>query len=148
MTHHQVKHLGRRNFVCSQSDCGRAFGYKHLLQRHTVKVHDSGAHEHTSGEEETNADSTLSQLEIDYITGKAYADRSQKRLSAKARLLSCPYPFLNDLLPGLPSPEAGGRKCEYTFGRAYDFRRHLASEHKVHVEKTVLDCWVQKNRHH
>ena len=32
-----MTHLGRRDFACPA--CGRAFGYKHLLQRHAAKAH-------------------------------------------------------------------------------------------------------------
>ena len=38
-THHAVVHLGRRAFTCAVPECGAAFGYKHLLQRHAARVH-------------------------------------------------------------------------------------------------------------
>ncbi|ELR11015.1 zinc finger, c2h2 type domain containing protein [Acanthamoeba castellanii str. Neff] len=38
-THMKVVHDGLRTFVCEEPGCGKAFGYKHLLQRHTLAKH-------------------------------------------------------------------------------------------------------------
>ena len=32
-------HAGARDFVCAARGCGKAYGYKHLLQRHVARVH-------------------------------------------------------------------------------------------------------------
>ena len=36
--------------------------------------------------------------------------------------------------------------CEHVFGRAYDLRRHLSSEHGLAVEKEVVDAWAEDRR--
>lgn len=158
-----MTHLGRRDFACPT--CGRAFGYKHLLQRHTAKAHpaepaspesgsESGA-EHSTDEEDhaktPKGKDTATPFSIDFITGAAYDARSQARLSSGSRSLQCPFP---DLPPSLccsddaeraaaPSSVDGGPRCLYVFSRAYDLRRHLLAEHKLEPEREVVDEWVR-----
>jgi len=36
--------------------------------------------------------------------------------------------------------------CEHVFGRAYDLRRHLLSEHGLAVEKGDVDAWAEDQR--
>ncbi|KZT74734.1 hypothetical protein DAEQUDRAFT_700735 [Daedalea quercina L-15889] len=117
-THHNVTHLGHRDFACSA--CGRTFGYKHLLQRHTAKAHaaipassESGSEADTgSGDSRDAQDSTDEDgdsdgqadvskttksavtLSIGFITGAAYDARSQARLNSNTRSLQCPFPNL------------------------------------------------------
>ncbi|CAG8657976.1 13759_t:CDS:2, partial [Acaulospora colombiana] len=37
--HYNVTHLQKRDFVCDVAGCEKEFGYKHLLQRHSAKIH-------------------------------------------------------------------------------------------------------------
>lgn len=149
-THNKVTHLGRRDFVCPHNTCGKAFGYKHLLQRHLSKLHCSGDTLPTGVDHEDDAsseeDPTLDQqLDIDHITGRAYAVRAQQKL-ASSRALRCPHPDLRSLVSVVAAAEHGQGQCDYVFTRAYDLRRHLRSEHKEEIEKEVVDNWVRLAR--
>ena len=168
-THHAITHLGKRDFVCTVDGCGRAFGYKHILQRHQARGHGNGrAEDDEDAEQHTDADSESSDGEgsrtrpkkrkarhatshdtsiIDEITGVAYAKRSA---SGQAPL-KCPHPTME----GLPSASpAGGENlwgedaapCEYVFGRAYDLRRHLGAVHGISLDKEVVGAWARKER--
>ena len=168
-THHAITHLGKRDFVCTADGCGRAFGYKHLLQRHQARGHDNDrAEDEEDVEQHTDADSESSDGErpqtrprrrktqhaashstsiIDEITGVAYAKRSADGQA----LLKCPHPTME----GLPSTFPAGRQnlwgedaasCEYVFGRAYDLRRHLRAVHGISLDKDVVDVWARKER--
>ena len=85
-------------------------------------------------------------MDIDGITGRSYLERNSKI----KRPLRCPYPnlppgFVADRdaeLAVLCSPPL----CEHIFGRAYDLRRHLTSEHGLAVEKGVVDAWAEAQR--
>lgn len=161
-----MTHLGRRDFACTA--CGRAFGYKHLLQRHAAKAHpaspapsdpprgDDGdsADEEDHGADEAGASSgrePATTFSIDFITGAAYDARAQARLSSGARSLRCPFP---DLPPSFRCGEedgeeaaapstSGGAQCLYVFSRAYDLRRHLLAEHGLELEREVVDKWIR-----
>ncbi|CCM00919.1 uncharacterized protein FIBRA_02965 [Fibroporia radiculosa] len=143
-THHSVTHLGRRDFICPDSDCQRAFGYKHLLQRHVAKVHalpHSNEDRSDSDEESGDSDALMeSPSGIDFITGNAYAIRSQTLLS-NANSLRCPYPSWPDYASDAPS--GSNTICQYVFSRAYDLRRHMLSEHGRQIQKGVVDAWVR-----
>ncbi|KAF9821931.1 hypothetical protein IEO21_00361 [Rhodonia placenta] len=155
-THLRVAHLGRRDFVCPQLSCGRTFGYKHLLQRHTAKAHpvdppNSDGPDESDGSEGESSDAdpdAQPAFSIDLITGNAYSARSQAQLITTKKL-QCPYPNLPAMLAIEPaathSTSSGSQvaKCSYVFSRAYDFRRHLLSEHGLKVEKERTDRWVR-----
>ena len=151
-THNKVTHLGRRDFVCPHESCKRAFGYKHLLQRHLGKLHKAAADtsqrrpkddDETSAGEAVPAPSRLERsLDIDEVTGKAYAERAQQRLTSP-RALQCPFLKLHGLTTTEAGSEHGGRRCEYVFTRAYDLRRHLRSEHGEEIDKHRADTWVK-----
>lgn len=152
-THNKVTHLGRRDFVCPHDACGKSFGYKHLLHRHLSKLHCSDDtpptrvdHEDDAADASSEEDLTLDrQLDIDHITGKAYAVRAQQKL-ASLRTLRCPHPDLRSLVSTVAVVEHGQGQCEYVFTRAYDLRRHLRSEHKEEIEKDAVDNWVRLAR--
>lgn len=85
-------------------------------------------------------------MDIDGITGRSYLERNTKIRNA----LRCPHPHV-------PSAFVSGRDsessisdsvvpCEHVFGRAYDLRRHLLSEHGLAVEKRVVDAWAAVGR--
>jgi len=159
--HHNVNHLGRRDFICPRADCQRAFGYKHLLQRHMAKLHrphatsssenedsgafDEGLHPGVGHQVQASSGQTLS---IDFITGTSYTSRSREQLKAGG-MLRCPYPdvpavFLpSGEMPGASGPSMQYGTCEYVFSRAYDLRRHLRAEHAIEVDKDVVDAWVK-----
>ena len=145
--HHNVNHLGRRDFVCPHEYCGRSFGYKHLLQRHLAKLHKAGSSDAESSddsEERGGGDNALQQaqgLRVDDITGMAYSKRAKEQL-ASSRTLSCPFPSLHGLVCDEAVAGDSGTRCEYVFTRAYDFRRHLRSEHNLELEKDKVDSWV------
>jgi general transcription factor IIIA len=155
MTHHNVTHLGRRDHICPHEDCNRAFGYKHLLQRHLAKVHSTHTGESDSAEatdeedeETTPTNKTVQRMDIDTITGMSYTSKANERLTA-SKALQCPHPYLGALvsMTGSGDLEMAGsstsRICEYVFSRAYDLRRHLRTEHEVDVEKDKVDEWVK-----
>lgn len=93
-------------------------------------------------------------MEIDFITGSAYAARAQESLK-QATKLQCPFPHLPPLLSpkdlsenaARPTPTASSSKrqnvCQYVFSRAYDLRRHLRAEHGVSTEREKVDEWVR-----
>lgn len=154
--HRNVNHLGRRDFVCPHDTCRRAFGYKHLLQRHLGKLHKPDGPSASQAQEQTeDADMSSDDVEsgaeqvreinIDDITGKSYAMRAQQQLSSP-RTLRCPHPDLHGLVPPADAIRHGEKQCEYVFTRAYDLRRHLRSEHGQDVEKDVVDTWVRLAR--
>ena len=85
-------------------------------------------------------------LDIGGITGQSYLERSVKI----KRALRCPYPhFPSAFVPGsdpaLSVPDSVV-PCEYIFGRAYDLRRHLLSEHGLAVEKGAVVEWAEDIR--
>ncbi len=139
-THQKVNHEGRRDFVCPHETCGRAFGYKHLLQRHVTKLHAPQSGSESSSEDDRDSYHEP-QLAIDSITGKSYNDLAIRQVSA-SRKIRCPHPDMHELLPEWASRQ-GSKKCEYVFSRAYDLRRHLKSEHGVDIDKDVVGNWVQ-----
>lgn len=141
MAHTKVGHLGARDFVCDAPACGKAYGYKHLLQRHVLKAHG----EHSSSAEDDDEESSSSATEpeagpsmsvIDFITGKHYLESKRGRA-----LVRCPYPahFCRSVLS-----DAGA--CRFVFSRAYDLRRHLRAEHGEEWEKDDVDAWVRQSK--
>lgn len=147
--------------------CGRAFGYKHLLQRHLTKLHapnsssdsaeESGNGSGSGSESESHVDEPSDArdgMEIDFITGSAYAARAQESLK-QAIKLQCPFPHLPSLLSPKEATEEDGRSapmassskrqntCQYVFSRAYDLRRHLRAEHDISSEREKVDEWVR-----
>ncbi|KAI0762861.1 hypothetical protein C8Q74DRAFT_1207337 [Fomes fomentarius] len=155
-THHNIAHLGRRDFVCPHEHCQRAFGYKHLLQRHLAKLHASSGSDHgSSDEDEQTEPESLSvstqdvQMDIDFLTGKTYAAQAREAVNQVTKL-QCPYPHLPPILSvdvDASEPVASSSKrthaCQYVFSRAYDLRRHLQAEHGVEVERDKVDEWVR-----
>ncbi|KAI0778057.1 hypothetical protein BD413DRAFT_506447 [Trametes elegans] len=166
-THHNIAHLGRRDFVCPHVRCQRAFGYKHLLQRHLAKLHASegesdsvneesghGSDPGSSSEHESDHTSShaSSAIDIDMITGSAYAARARESLK-QATKLQCPHPHLPPLLLPAGGVERSGSEptgssskkndCQYVFSRAYDLRRHLQAAHGVEAERERVDEWVR-----
>ena len=173
-THTNVTHLGHRDFVCSHEGCGRAFGYKHLLQRHVAKIHartSSSSSEENEGsgldagsdddDEQSAAEDTQGEENtlINLITGSTYAKKAQDRLRT-ATSLCCPFPDLSGLplLSGVASSAFAdatsnsfpttrtSHACEYVFSRAYDLRRHLRATHGLDTDKDALDAWVRKEK--
>ncbi|KAF7375899.1 Transcription factor IIIA [Mycena sanguinolenta] len=140
-THTNVTHLGRRDHICPHETCGQAFGHKHLLQRHLAKRHttssESSDEDATSHPAPTVPTPTAANMSIDTITGNTYAQAATKKLKA-AKALRCPYPDLD----GLAVAQAG-LSCEYVFSRAYDFRRHLHSQHDLVLDKHTVEHWVR-----
>jgi general transcription factor IIIA len=162
-THHAISHLGRRDFVCAIEECGRAFGYKHILQRHQARQHghDRTAAEEDEGCEHADADGESSEAEcpkkrksqrlqsqnisiINEITGVAYEERTANTPAP----LKCPHPAMEGLLSveSLSNLSDGSTPCEYVFGRAYDMRRHLRAVHGVELDKETVDGWARKIR--
>ncbi|KAF7362145.1 hypothetical protein MVEN_00560500 [Mycena venus] len=138
-THTNITHLGRRDHVCPHETCKQTFGYKHLLQRHLTKRHNPSSSSESSDEDTTCLPAPVAMnLDIDTITGNTYAQTASKKLKA-AKALRCPYPHLDGLTVAQTGPP-----CDYVFSRAYDFRRHLQSEHNVIFDKKSVDLWVQK----
>jgi len=83
------------------------------------------------------------QAEIEVITGKSYLARNAKI----RRALRCPHPnFPSAFVPSrdaeLPASDPV-LPCEHVFGRAYDLRRHLLSEHGLVVERGIVDAWAE-----
>jgi general transcription factor IIIA len=166
-THHAITHLGRRDFVCAVEGCGRAFGYKHILQRHQARRHSKDsvdAEGDEDGEQHADADAESSDNErprrkkrrtqrsqspdtwaINEITGVAYEER------AATTPLKCPHPVLEGLLSATAPVEnrslwGDAGPCEYVFGRAYDLRRHLRAVHGIVLDKEVVDGWARRTR--
>ncbi|OJT11063.1 hypothetical protein TRAPUB_12434 [Trametes pubescens] len=93
-------------------------------------------------------------MEIDFITGSAYAARAQESLK-QATKLQCPFPHLPPLLSpkdasedaahSAPAASSSKRQnvCQYVFSRAYDLRRHLRAEHSIASEREKADEWVR-----
>ncbi|EKM60953.1 uncharacterized protein PHACADRAFT_133931 [Phanerochaete carnosa HHB-10118-sp] len=145
--HRNVNHLGHRNFICPHESCGRAFGYKHLLQRHLGKIHKADQVEDGSADdsEASGTESDPQQLwgvRVDDITGMSYVKRAQEKMTSP-RSLCCPFPDLHGLIPDVYQVKGGDKRCEYVFTRAYDFRRHLRSEHGLEVEKENVYTWAK-----
>lgn len=145
MTHCNVSHLRKRDFVCPYEGCDKSYGYKHLLHRHLARVHPSAAPSDCSSDpEEDNTKGVL--MDIDRITGRSYLERNSKIKKA----LRCPHPnlppsFISDRGSELSITDSVA-PCEHIFGRAYDLRRHLLSEHGLAVEKDVVGAWAEERR--
>lgn len=160
--------MGRRDHVCPHGTCKRAYGYKHLLRRHLAKAHDSQVSEDGSsaddGKDETDdfVKTKLfrrarppTRLDIDTITGNAYAQRTRENV-ASTKALHCPYPHLEalphtiqrgDADTGEQAPRSAAElSCEYAFCRAYDLRRHLKAVHDIITDKMSVDKWVQDKK--
>lgn len=148
-----VTHLGRRDHICPRPTCARAFGYKHLLQRHLAKVHSihsSSEAQETSGssdDDETEHETPRMTkkafaMDIDTITGKTYATQAEQRLHT-SKALKCPFPYFQSFLPTASIPSSStASPCGYVYTRAYDLRRHLKAEHQIEAEKEAVDNWV------
>ena len=174
-THHTITHLGRRDFVCPEIGCARAFGYKHILQRHVARVHAAVRDQGQSGEargreSDADADADADADEecsdagearggpsgIDAMTGRLYAQRTAIGDSGptgagmgRLRQLRCPYPNLSGFSSSsspLQHLQGAAAACEYAFGRAYDLRRHLEAVHGVVLEKEIVDMWARRVR--
>lgn len=167
-THHTITHLGRRDFVCTVEKCGRAFGYKHILQRHQARGHGhdrAEAEEDEDCEHHADADGESSEAErprpkkqktgraqppnisiINEITGVAYEERTARTPAP----LRCPHPAMEGLSFTLSAESlsmwSDTAPCEYVFGRAYDLRRHLRAMHGVDLGKEIVDSWARKIR--
>ncbi|KAM5538163.1 hypothetical protein V8D89_008050 [Ganoderma adspersum] len=150
-THHNIAHLGRRDFVCPHEHCKRAFGYKHLLQRHLAKLHAplDASPDHDAADVDETEPETDTGADIDFLTGRAYISRAQESLK-QATKLQCPFPDLPPQLSGemeqVASRSWQANSCQYVFSRAYDLRRHLHAEHGVDVEREKVDDWVRAEK--
>ena len=167
--HHAITHLGLRDFVCAVEGCGRAFGYKHILQRHQARRHSKDSvntEGDEDGEQHANTEGESSNKErprckkrrmkrsqspdtwmINEITGVAYEERAARTQA----LLKCPHPAMEGLPPGTAPTEkrslwGDARPCEYVFGRAYDLHRHLRAVHDIVLDKEVVDGWARRTR--
>lgn len=134
--------------MCPHAHCQRAFAYKHLLQRHLAKLHAPQSEHNTSDSsaddspDDHAATDTDGAFEIDLITGNSYIVHARERMQ-NSKALRCPHPDISALVGTDTRSPRLGRKCEYVFARAYDFRRHLIAEHGVEVEKERVDEWVK-----
>lgn len=161
--HIDVHHHQQRDFICEREGCGRAFGYKHLLQRHEAKVHRSSSPTTLSDDVVSPSDQPAGghDAEVDFIgelTGKNYKSRHVATVTDRTgqnrqrKVLECPWPHhtfpVEKVEEDMEKVETGdaGDPCEYVFHRAYDLRRHLLSVHKLRVHKTVLDEWARAIR--
>ncbi|KAF9643120.1 hypothetical protein BDM02DRAFT_3157513 [Thelephora ganbajun] len=141
-THYNVLHLHKRDFTCPHEGCDKSYGYKHLLQRHVVHAHRSAESSDCSSDpEDDNAEGV--HMNIDGITGRSYLERNAKI----RRALRCPYPYLPSTFGSSRNSELSALDpvvpCEHVFGRAYDLRRHMLSEHGLAVEKGIVDAWAE-----
>ncbi|KAG6837805.1 hypothetical protein H0H93_016173 [Arthromyces matolae] len=156
--HTKVTHLGRRDFICSHEGCGQAFGYKHLLQRHFAKAHNTTTttadedtpHDESDESDWASGDRVLQKpmqnsLDIDTITGHSYAQRARANV-ANAIALLCPYPQLQDIEFEQEPQINVALSCQYAFSRAYDLRRHLKAVHSVDAPKESVDKWVSRQK--
>lgn len=107
-----------------------------MLQRHLAKAHSTSSS--SDSEEEPKQKATI-RMDIDSITGKSYVDH------AKANAFQCPYPDLPEIF-AMAGPSTS-RPCAHFFRRAYDLRRHMRSEHRLDVEKELVDEWVKGVKH-
>lgn len=152
--HNNVIHLGHRNHVCPHQHCCSAFGYKHLLERHLIKIHNTRSTQSVTETSESEGDTTndtdgpadlATHLSIDRITGHGYSLRSGMMTSKTIR---CPYPDVDNLLllpPDTPNSAASAR-CEHILLRAYDLWRHLKAEHGLVGDRSKVDSWVKAHR--
>lgn len=103
----------------------------------------------TDSEDVDDASTILGTLaancDIDALTGKAYASRSQN-----AAFVRCPYPHIKDLLrtPDVPTnlTRSSTKTCDHVLTRAYDLRRHFKAEHGVAVDREKVDAWVKTQK--
>jgi general transcription factor IIIA len=129
---------------------------------HSDSANEDGDDEKDEGENSSVEDNRRDHaaLDIDTITGKAYAFHAQLQLHQSRKTLRCPHPAVDCFLPSsanisvtihstpasAPSASSSSRLsqagCAYVFTRAYDLRRHLRSEHGIEVEKEVVEEWV------
>jgi hypothetical protein len=84
-------------------------------------------------------------MDIDSITGNAYAMRAHARVQAFTAL-QCPFPDLGTLSSNTDACLVGSSRCVYVFSRAYDLRRHLRAAHQVEAEREDVEEWVNEQR--
>jgi len=155
--HRNVAHLGQRNFTCSVEDCHKSYGYKHLLQRHIAKIHqcpENGMSTEYVGSPPVS-DEEESPLDIEKITGYAYSQIAQAKIS-EGRAFRCPFPDISEFMSKnqpaetlqaeIPDSSARETRCDYAFRRAYDFRRHLQASHGISIQKEVVELWVAEQK--
>jgi uncharacterized C2H2 Zn-finger protein len=148
-THKNVSHLGKRDFACTE--CDKAFGYKHLLQRHTAKMHTPPVNRVQQNHSESDADDEDDEHEdeqegrghrhIDSITGKTYADKQKSKPPPK---FPCPFPKVDSLAGAPTTTSTSTERCDHGFSRLYDLRRHLQAAHDIETSKEGLQSWMQK----
>jgi general transcription factor IIIA len=146
LVHQEVNHEGKRDFVCPHDECQKAFGYRHLLKRHLLSRHEQdsdGAETEVSQPESHRTE--VDHMDIDTITGFAYASHAQLRVRENRALL-CPYPNLTGLQLQLPLEAESGLPCQFVFSRGYDMWRHLRAVHKVEIPRAIVDDWVRERR--
>jgi len=152
-------HHHQRDFICEREGCGRAFGYKHILQRHEAKVHRSSSPTALSKGIESDLPVGGCNTDVDFIdeiTGKGYKNRHATVVKGRTgqtrqrNVLDCPWPYhtfpvekVEEGTVEVAVVEADG-PCEYVFHRVYDLRRHLLSVHKLQVDKAVLEEWARE----
>ncbi|PVG04591.1 hypothetical protein CPB86DRAFT_777874 [Serendipita vermifera] len=90
--HYDVNHLQKRAYVCDVTGCEKAFGYKHLLQRHSAKIHGKHSSNHASvvfsDIERLKTSYTIAEGEvaegachfIEHLTGKQYKRRAEGQI--------------------------------------------------------------------
>jgi uncharacterized C2H2 Zn-finger protein len=166
--HINVSHREQRDFKCDHAQCGRTFGYKHLLQRHMAKIHGIRSEGHDSSElgaqnsgrgiKRKNGTSMVVEAPfIEALTGKAYKRRGEvpepssvstttpSPTKASRKIIRCPWPHFSRRNGDAGGMERGDHiqgQCEAIFHRAYDLRRHLKAGHALLVEKVELAAWL------
>lgn len=81
---------------------------------------------------------------IEKLTGVAYQRRAEGHSS---KMICCPWPYftLSRAQTGEDAIPVSTPRCESTFHRAYDLRRHLFADHGLHAEKEEVASWVAAN---
>lgn len=139
--------------MCTHEGCGRAFGYKHLLQRHLDRIHLPRPDDESPVDTQDVPEDEPSEVEdapattgfsIEDITGLSYSTHA-KALVQQAAKLECPYPDMTSLV-GEVAVAGPSASCQYVFTRAYDLRRHLKAEHGLDVDKDRVERWVKTTK--
>lgn len=159
-------HFGDKPFQCDV--CGQSFGYKHLLRRHQMRLHESKVAAETESKADPGLELRPALLSHDHVSsmqtsldaGRAHM-RSHgpshlvrlmgmgRKRARRERILSCPWHVVCERNAHQDDSQAeeplGLEPCPKKFARLYDVQRHLASVHGMELSDAELRSVMPEN---
>lgn len=143
--HHQTAHLGLRPFACSHLGCDKAYGHRHLLQRHIAARHRSPSADQPADDVDPTHPAKLIPTQppsiiapapsaLDFLTGHSRSIIADN----ENRTLRCPIK-----LPSTSSPEANRIGCSHRSAKVYDLQRHIGKRHGLTLTEVEVRVLLQ-----